>query len=263
MIYIRNGATNYDCSNVLYENILKTGVVTDSGSTSPYFAAALKEDETYSSWRGNDAASWIKVDAGSARYVNAVAIVGHTLFSDGASFNIEYSADGVSYVAATENITPTDNSDIFAMLQNINARYWRVNVINGPATISCMMIGYKLPLGVTPLIGHKPLHHSRKHKMMLNESLGGQFLGNRINKVGIEGSVNLGYLDRKFVESEVSPFEEHYNNGGTFMWAADPVNSPNDMGYCSRADGGNEMEIVFDGGPELAAVSFEVKAYAR
>lgn len=263
MIYIRNGATNYDCSNVLYENILKTGVVTDSGSTSPYFVAALKEDETYTSWRGNSASSWVAVDAGSARYVNAVAIVGHTMFSDSASFRVESSNDGATYTAATPYIAPTDNSDIFVMLPNIKARYWRISIASGPATISCLMIGQKLAFGVTPLIGHKALHHSKKYTMMLNESLGGQFLGNRVNKVGIDGSVNLGYLDRTFVEGDVSLFEDHYNNGGTFMWAADPVSSPNDMGYCSRADGGNEMEIVFDGGPNLAAVSFEVKAYAR
>lgn len=248
MIFMTPSALGCQTTNILYKNILKTATLEGT-------EANLADDETWSSWTGNS----VTIDNGSAVECNGAAIVGHTLATDTTTVVIQYSTNGTTWTNAHSVITPTSDEDIFILFGDIVAQYWRILIGSGPSTISCAMIGKRLVMPVVPVSGHKPLHHSRKYDLLINDSIDGQMLGNRVNKMTCEGSVDFGLIDRDFAEVDMAEFEQHYNEGRTFMYAAAPAHYPKDMGYCVR--NGDELAISWEEGDYMASVSMGIKAY--
>ena len=112
-----------------------------------------------------------------------------------------------------------------------------------------------------PVDSYTPLHRARRYTKMFNDSLRGQFLGNRVMAAGAETEVDLGFVTRSWLEGNISGFEERYNQGGTFFYAGCPALYPRDMGYC-RANGEDAaLEIEFTEGQRLATLSFGVESF--
>lgn len=260
-VIIKEGATETNVINVLYENVFDQGTVTYFSAAAGFPGANAQDDATWNTWKPSTSNSFAVVDLGAARMCNCLGIAAHNMFSVGSAFILQHSDDGSTWVSVVMTYTPTDNDDIIAYFADTTARYWRFYISGGMPSIGVIKLGASLKFPCAPLEGHRALHHSRKVEMLSNQSAGGNFLGNRPVKMGAQTSVNVGMVDRDWAENDLAAFEAHFNNGGAFFYCGAPSDIPKDMGYCRREGSMPEMSITWVEGDIMADVSFEMAAY--
>lgn len=260
-VIIRTGATDTNSINVLYENILESGTLSFSTEAVGFVAANVLDDATWNAWQPTAVPAFLQVDMGSPVTCDTLGISSHNMGTAGASFILEYSADGISWTESSASYAALDDGDILVCFQSASARYWRINLTGAVAFIGVVKLGEKLAFPYAPLEGHVALHHSRKYELLTNGSMSGQFFASRVVKVGAETSVNVGIVDRDFAETDLAAFELHYNQGRAFFYCGAPSDIPNDMGFCKRPDGSQEMAVIWVEGDVMAEVSFDVSSY--
>lgn len=259
-VIIRNGATDINVINVLYDNIFDQGTVTYSSADSGFAGANALDEATWNAWKPTAVTAYATVDHGSAIMCNCLGVAAHNIGSSGASIALQHSPNGSSWTTISAAYAPSSDEDILIYFADTSARYWRVAISGAIASIGVIKLGAALKFPCAALEGHKPLHHARLVEMLSNKSMGGNFLGNRPVKLGAETSVNIGMVDRDWAETDLAEFETHFNNGGAFFYCGSPSDTPKDMGYCRR-EGGPEMSITWVEGDIMADVNFDMVAY--
>lgn len=254
-------AQNVNQVSVLWDNKLSRGTLSSSGVASGYPAInAVRDAGTASSWKPSAAGGYIQVDLGAASRVDTVGIAAHNLATNGASVVLRGSSNGTSWTDIVSH-SPLTDDDIILYFQSANYRYYRVVILGAVANIGVAFAGEKLAFPHSPLAGYKPLHHSRKYSKKFTETLGGHLIQNYVTAGAADTSVDLWLLSRPWVNSVMRGFEIHYAQGGTFFYAGQPLTDPMDIGYCSADSQDAIVDVAYDEGPDLASVSFGVRAY--
>lgn len=243
---------------ILWNNILTASRVID-----PSFGARvnLADPATWSVFEPTSASPVVDYDIGSAWTINGFGIAAHNLASRGASVRLHYSTDGSTWIDAFPTYSPLTDDDIFFIFPSVTGRYFRINFTGSGFAVGVAMAGPILQFPHAPLDGYTPLHHARKYTKMFNDSIKGQFLGNRVLAAGAETSVDMGFLDRTWVENNIRGFESHFNQGGTFFYAGCPSKYPLDMGYCRAAGDDEKMAVTWIERDKMAEVSFNIQSY--
>lgn len=268
MPIVLSGGVDGSKSIIQWDNVFMRSVITDVG-TQPNHPAinAARDPSTWSSWKavaGSASSFTANVPAGGGnRTNNTLGVAAHNLASTGASLSLQLSDDGVTWTLATGIYAPLTDEDFILHFPTLNAQYWRVNLINSNAntSVGVASLGNALIMPHAPIDSYTPLHHARKYTKMFNDSIKGQFLGNRVMAAGAETTVDYGFIPREFADGPLIPFASHYNQGGTFFYAGWPAGKPQDMGYC-RASGDDEtVSVEYIEGHRLANVSFGLRSY--
>jgi hypothetical protein len=259
-ITIASGTIAPDKPAILWNNVFNDGTVTVSSETADGAGANALEETTFDFWIPSAVLASISVDLGSARICDAAGIAAHTIGSTGASVEVQSSDNGATWVTRAAS-TPSDNETILILFPAVSARYWRILLTGAVAAIGVVKLGRRLIIPTGVLSGHVGLHHAREIELLTNQSIKGQFLGNRIIKMGAETDINFGLMDVEFVENDMAEFERHYNEGGTFFYAGSPSRLPKDVGYCWRQERAGSMRPSYDEGSTLMNVSIQVAAY--
>lgn len=251
-----------DGANFLHYNLFELGTLTWSTQADGYPALNVISDETWNAWRpASGGYQSFQVDHGIGAFCDCLGVAAHNFASVGARFGLDHSSNGSSWTTVFGAYAPLTNDTHFVFFQGVTARYWRFWTDTAIPTVGVVKLGWSLKLPHGPVDGHKPIHHAKRSEMLANQSLGGSFLGNRVVRQSAQTSINLGPIDRDFVENDMAAFERDYNNGRTFFYCGNPRQTPKDMGYCRRPNNGAEMEISWTEGDALADVSMEVEAY--
>lgn len=237
---VKSGALNTSLPCVLYENIFTLGTVTQSDDGD--YENALS-GTTWDFWSGG--ARTLRVDLDSDVYVDCLFIDAHNLSDDNDSVTLQYwgGSDWVDY----QVITPTDNSAIAFIFPEINNDMYRVLITGGD--VGVLMLGKRLvfPQGVDQ--SHASIPHSTKYTLLGGDSINGQFIGNQVIRKGASLTVTFPLLDASWVDADMQEFEEHYNLGKPFMWAANALKFPTDFGFCQRPKGAGQLNPrYFEGG---------------
>lgn len=255
---VKSGATKPSAATVLWQAITPT--VTAGSVVSGYPAINLIDPATWSSWLGAGTGRAAVYDFGAATVCNGFGIAAHNMASEAATYSVQYSSDGTRWTTVHSE-TPSTDDDIFCIFPSISARYWRLYFAGDPASVGVFTVGNRLIFTHAPVSDYKPLHHARQYTKMFNDSIGGQFLGTRVMSVGAETDVNMGFFDRSWLESNIRPFEYHYNQGGCFFFASSPSLYSLDMGYC-RAMGENDtLNIQWVEADKMATLEFGIRSY--
>lgn len=262
-IVIESGATETSGINILSRNVMGNGTLSWGGQLTGYEAVNVIDDATWNSWAFSGVPKVVSVDRGSSVMCNAAGIAAHTAGTNGSGLRIQYSSDDITWNNATSVYSPLTDDTIFWLFPNTTARYWRLQVLNAECNIGVLKIGEKFAFDNSPISGHRPIHHSKTYDMLSNKSQTGHLLNNRVIRRGASTSIDMGLMDRTFVEGSMLSFEEHYNTGRSFFYCGSPLYTPDDMGYCWRPNGGNTMNITWEEGDDLAQVDFEVEAYVQ
>ena len=221
----------------------------------------MADPPTWSSWSASAASNVTTYDLGSVMELDSIGIAAHNFASRAVAYRISYSPDGVAWGWHKSFETPTTDEDIFRVFPVVSARYWRLEILGSGSNVGIFFGGRTLRFPHAPLDGYKPLHHARKYTKLFNDSIKGQFLGNRVLASGAETDVDMGFLDRTWVENNIRGFEKHYNTGGTFFYAGCPSKYPLDMGYCRAAGDDSVVEIEWTERDKMATVAFGVQSY--
>lgn len=265
-VVIQPGAQNTSKAMVLWDNFLSDGVITGSSGTDPNYPAvnATKDESTWSSWKAGDNVPRMgefRVDLGEVKTFSALGVSSHSLGSDGATIQLYASSDGVNYGGPRQSYSPDSDDDFMLLFQNYTFRYVIIRIISGPSSIGVVFLGKPLVFPHAPVDSYTPLHHSRRYEKLYNDSLKGHFLSNRVMSAGAETEVDMGFLDRNWLESNIRGFERHYNQGRTFFYAGCPSRYPDDLGYCRSAGSDESLAIEFIEGDRLSSLSFGVRSF--
>lgn len=257
MIHIHPAATSVLEAMVLYRNVLAEGALSASSQTADGFAANALGPQTYDFWKPAAAPAWLRGVLAAPVECDSAAIIAHTLGSAGATVGVEYWDGGAWHVAIS--VSPDDDRDLLLLFSAAEAQEWRI-VVNGAVTsIGVAMIGPRLliPWGVVP--DYTPINLALSIDLAPNITRGGQFLGNRIQRVGAGTSIQLAPQERDWIEGAARPFIAHYNAGKPFVWASCPEVLPDDMAYCWRS--GGVLSAAYGPGAVYGSMSMEVAAY--
>lgn len=262
-IRIENSPTNTDSlPTVLFNNLFLSGTLAASSEEAGYPKENAVSENTNKSWKPSSLPATLSVDLGSSTSVDSFTLVAHNCGTKGNTVTLESSPDNSTWTVRC-TVTPTDDTTILGLFTAVSARYWRIQIANGTApNIGVAMIGarFTFPAGVRA--PYTPVWLSQTYELLIGETMGGQFLGNRILRKGAMTAINLVSFERAFAESNLLPFREHYNLGKAFVWAAGPSIFTKDVGYVWRTES-SVMAPTFDENGSWMSVSMEVNAYGE
>lgn len=221
----------------------------------------MTDPATWSSFTptGSDVA--VYYDMGSDRSIDGFGMAAHNLATNGAGFRFQYSSDNNSWTNAVPLYMPLTNEDLFFIFPIVTARYFRILFSGSGYSVGIASAGRLLRFPHAPVDGYVPLHHARNYTKLFNDSIKGQFLGNRVMAAGAETAVDMGFVDRVWCENTIRGFESHFNQGGTFFYAGCPSKYPLDMGYCRAAGDDEVMSITWTERDKMADISFNIQSY--
>lgn len=235
-------------------------VVSASAQMTGFPAINITEEATYNSWRASGAPNYAGFDCGALRAVDALGIAAHTLGTSGAGVQLLGSNDDITYSTILSH-SPLTNEELFFIFPLVSFRYYRVRVTLNGAQIGVVKAGRRLDFPCTPIMGYKPVHHSRKYNKYFNNSMEGHLLGNRVMSAGGTTTVEFPEIPRSFVDGPLRGFQDHYARGGTFFYAGWPGGKPQDVAY-AWADGEDAMvDVSYTGGEKLSTVGFGMSMY--
>ena len=263
-IYIKNTPTNVDSlPTVLFDNQFSTGTVTSSSESADYPKENIISEATTKYWLPTSLPAWIKSDLGSAKTVDCAAVVSHTLGSNGCTVTLQSSTDNSTWTDVISTV-PTDDKTIFWLFNSVTARYWRVYITGAgdEPFIAVVMLGQRLTFPAGIKAPYTPLWLSHTYELLTATTVGGQFMGNRVNQLGGKATINLVSVERDYVEDNLLTFREHYNLGKAFIFAANPTAFDKDVGYVWRAEN-SVFSPTFDGSGSWMSANMEVYVYGE
>lgn len=179
----------------------------------------------------------------------------------GADFQIERSINGgASWISVTDWITPDDNSAIMVLFPTESGDLWRINQRNGPASIGVVMLGEKLAFeyGITDPVSFR---HGKRIEVMGGNSIGGQFLGQKIRRKGGNTTLDFPWLTSDWVNNQMAVFEGHYNAAKPFGMALRPDYDDQEVAYCWRPDNGSELRPQSQANGRAMSMNMQVDYY--
>jgi hypothetical protein len=254
------GAASIDMPSILVQNIFAIGSVTVSSEADDGAFANALTDGTFDYWTPASAIATASVDMGSPVYCDAIGIAAHTLGSSGATIQVQSSDNNSTWIDRI-SISPDNDTSIMGIFALTLARYWRVRVSDGPASIGALKLGRRIIVPSSVPVGYVSADHSLSVELMSGMTITGQFLPTRVIRRSGLMTVDLGPLPEEFIDDDFAPFEQTYNDGLTFFYAGNPVCLPKDVAYCRRPVGSSEIRPTYIGG-DLMSVEFEAEVYA-
>lgn len=256
MIYIQPGLVyDTDRPTVLYNNLYEQGTLGGSEAVGFPLANAIT-GSTWDYWRTpSTAAASIETTLGAQTAANCLFIDAHDMATVGADFRLRVSTDGGATFPTTviDWTTPADNSPIMVLFPSVSGNVWQLSQRNGPASIGVVMLGEKLAFeyGVEDMVSFR---HGQKIEVMGGNSIGGQFLGQKIRRKGGNTSLSFPWLGADWVNNSMSGFEAHYNEGKPFAMALRPDYASDELAYCWRPDSAGELRPHY----QVKGVSFSM-----
>lgn len=262
-IKIENVVTANDAlPTILYNNFFATGTLAASSEAVGYPKESVRSENTIKFWRPTSLPANISVDLGTARAMDSFAIVAHDCGTRGNTILLQSSPDNSAWTTRC-TVIPTDNTTILGLFTSVSARYWRVQISGGTVpTIGVIILTNRfiLPGGVKP--PYVPIWLSHQFELLTANTLGGQFMGNRILRKAGRTQISLVAFERTYVESTLIPFRDHYNSGKPFIFASGPSVFTKDVGYVWRTES-SSLNPIFDENGSWMSTSMEVYCYGE
>lgn len=262
-VYISNTPSDIDeLPTILYDNLMATGILSASSSATDYPVANVVSEATTEYWKPvSIVTSWVMVDFSSTTVTNCAAIVGHNLGMVGAIVILQGSDDGTTFTNI-KSVEPEDDSTIMFVFKDIGYRYYRFYFTSASDSpfISVLMLGnrFTFPYGIKA--PYTPTWACKTYQLLTATTVGGQFLGNRVQYTGGETKINLVPVETDFAANNLEDFRDHYNKGLAFVWAASPIHFPKDVAYVWRKEN-STMSPTFDDNGNYMSIGMEVYVY--
>lgn len=259
MIQIEPLAAATGLPMILWQNVLAQGTLLASSETLDGFAANALGPQTYDFWTSASVPATLAVTLGAAQECDACAIFGHTLGTAGATIEVQY-WDGAAWVTVA-TASPTNDEPLLFIFPAVSSTQWRIRITGAVASISIAMIGKRLIVPGGIQTGYVTLDMAKSVELIASSSVTGQFFSARVNRKGAQTSIAFATQERDWIETQAQDFIDHFNAGGTFVWASAPDLLTRDLGYCRRA--GGVLAATYDAGAIYGELAMEVDAYVN
>jgi len=209
-----------------WQNLARTAVITSSGVAAGASQYAPISDQTWEWWQCHHVAtSWWAATFTTPQLVNYAAIAAHELSSVGATVHVEVDVGGGWVDVADATVTPTDDSPIMILFEDIMADAIRIYITgaSAPPRISVIHFGAVLEMPrPSRWMGHTPGILNRQFETRPNVSERGQRLGNSLLREGLAASFEFSNLDEHWVRTTFDLFMRNCMRYGYFLsWRPD------------------------------------------
>ena len=248
MIEIELGVTDQTKPMVMFGNVFAGGTLTATSQADGFDVGYIADYETGYGWKpAVDTIARATVVLGAGVEANCFFVTSHNLGSNAATLTLEY-YNGVTWVGVY-SVTPTTNDDIMYLFNDITASQWRVSQVGGASFIGVVRLGSRLvfPNGIDQ--SYSSIPHAKVVEVQGMQTVSGAYVGQMITRYGFKTSATFPLLDSSWVDTDMKPFETHYNDALPFVYAANPQRFPDDYGYCWRpSNSGTLMPKYKEGG---------------
>jgi hypothetical protein len=240
---------------VLFDNFLKDASVTPS---------AAEPTQTESTYDGYEFTlnQTITFDLGAAKEYYAFAVVGHS----GGSIGVQLfsSTDNSTFTAINSvPITIDGATTTLFVFNKRNTRYFGVQFTgSGSRTVRNLLLGSPLEMDSGVGYNYTPIWLAQEKELLVSKTLNGQFVGNRVMSKGAMTDVPLLAVERPFVEEDLQPFFNHYNDGKPFIFASGPTVFDKDVAYVWRQQNA-ELRPTFDQSGNFMSLTMSIEGYVQ
>lgn len=270
MILFQAGMTPPATPFALFNNLVSApGVtITASSSAAGFDPASVAQENTYQEWKAGSTSAWLRVDFGSAKSLDTVALASLNLGTVGAKVQVQHSLDAVSWSTLATSATLTDNWPIAVMTAApISARYIRFNfdqtpLPSAPVVVGVVSAGLRLdfPGWLAPDFTRPA--DALTVEAQPSRSLEGHYLGAIIRRKAGRLSPRLSPLSRAWTDANLAAFRDHYDAARPFFFAPSPAAFGGDLVYGWRGEGSGELRAVIMSGSRAVNFSMELDFHA-
>lgn len=259
-VIMQSGFNNPNRTHVLFNNRMTSDNTSVVNQMSSNPGINILDPATYNFWQApGGPGAQINVNTANQRTYGGVGIAAHNMGTVGATVVISQSSDGVSY-SPIISYTAMSNEDVLFLFNTVSTANLRINFSTSTA-VGVVIAGPTLTFPSTPIDAYTPAQHSKRYTKYFNNSLQGQFLGNRVMGSGGNMSVQFPHIQRDWVDGPLIGFEDHYNRGGTFFYAGWPGGKPQDMAYAWPGSEDSIIDVEYVNADKLATVGFDMQFY--
>ena len=234
MIKIQSGfnpAIPLNHSRIGHSTWTRIGTASASSEEANFPSDAPLNELTYEFWRPTALPATWTLDAVLPSYADYIGIAAHTLGSSSCTVTIQSSPDNSTWTNI-DSLTPTDDSPIMFLFDEVLARYYRLSITGGAdmPSVGVVYVGQTLDMMRPCFGGLTPINLSRNSVIRPNKSEGGQWLGRSVIRQGTSMSVSYKNLDGDWLRTYFQPFMIDAISY-PFFYAWRPDNYPDACGY--------------------------------
>src|SRR3990170_7246712 len=118
---------------ILADNRFLDGTPTATDTAAGYDVLFVRDYKTFTSWKGGSAGiKYLKVDCGTQKSANCIAIAKHNLGTGAALVSVESSDNDADWIERIEPFTVVDDKAALRTFASASARYWRGEIDSPP-----------------------------------------------------------------------------------------------------------------------------------
>ena len=224
---------------ILYDNILSQGyTLTATDTEEGYDVLNLIDLRPYTFWKAaSHGTKYITVDCGAAKSADCLAIIGHNLYTAGATVSIESSPDNSSWTVRLADFTPTSDKAVLKTFTSASDQYWRIKIVTAAvaAYMAIAVLGQKLQFPYPPDTPYIP--YSEVPVADVERSKNGHILGVSTYLPALKMRVQFSNITRTWFDTYFLPFwQNHGRLYKPFFFAWDLDTYENDVFLVSIDD---------------------------
>lgn len=218
---------------ILADNRFLDGVPTATATATGFDALHIRDGRTYTRWMAPAPGVFrIKVNCAAAKSAAALGIIGHNLYSAGATIAVESSTDDLVWTTRLAAFTPSDDKALLKLFATVSAQHWSL-LIDSPTVapwLAVAMIGNCLEFPFPPDAPYTPYTESVQEESQTSKT--GNPLGTVIRYYPLEIKPQFSHPSRSWVEDSYRPFRQNYSRQRKyFFWAWDLSAYPGQVFY--------------------------------
>lgn len=222
---------------ILYDNRFLDGPITatDTDADTIYDVNSIKDWRPYTWWKGAALGTkYITVNCGSAKSADCLAIIGHNLFTSGATISVESSPDNADWTPRLAGFTVTTDKAFLKTFVSASAQYWRIKIVTAAIAvqIAVALLGVKLQFEYPPDAPYVP--YTETPVADVERSKDGQILGVSTYDPVLQIIAQFSNITRTWLDAYYIPFWQiHARLLKPFFFVWDLDTYPNDVFFVS------------------------------
>jgi len=232
---------------ILAESRLLDGTPEATDTASGYDVLNIRDYRPYTFWvAASSGTKYITVDCGAAAAADALAVIGHNLYTADATVSVESSGNGSDWTERLTGFTPSSDEAFLKAFTSVSARYWRIKIVTAAtaAEIAVAMIGSRLTFERYPRNNFDPA--PEKVAAETARSKTGQLLGAVLKYVSLDVTVSFQRLTPSWVSDTFKPvWDDYLSQLLPFFWAWDITNHADEV-YFAAIDAGFALKTPYD-----------------
>ena len=231
---------------ILYDNRFADADPTATDTETDYDVLNLIDWRNYTFWQADSLGTkYVKVNCGSAKSVDTLAIGGHNFFTSSATVSLESSTNDSSWTERLAGFTVLSDDVIVKTLASASAQYWRLKIVTAAiaAKMGILAAGVRLDFEKYLNLNFDPDHQEIVADTEISKA--GFLLGTTVRYYPRSINVSFKNLTAAWCKNTFYPaWVNHLSLMKPFFFAWDITNHPLEA-YLVRLKDGSRLAMPY------------------